>query len=383
LNIQKNSTYFIKEYSLILMTETITIIGFVQALFGIALFTAKRPMHLSFVLLGIWLGVIAIFLGAMLLPFQVVDYFKPGIFPVLFVFGPILYFYVSSLTIERFRFKRLDVLHLLPWIIVSLHRTFTTPVAVSEANSFSIDSIPFYNQIYFILLIVSLFIYWFLSVGLILKHRQNIPYYFSNYSRKNTLTWLIFVVVVFLVFFVAIFFLSFVDAAEKYTLGVVSMPGNLAIFTFILVFFGTNQSVFYKSEKEDVPHTNTEAYKKYEHSGLKQAEIDVISHTVNKYLEEKKPYLNPDLSLQMMVDDLGISRQKLSQVINTGQKKNFYKLINEFRINEIKTLLVNPKYEHFTVLGIALECGFNSKTSFNRIFKEETGMTPTAYKNSL
>lgn len=102
-----------------------------------------------------------------------------------------------------------------------------------------------------------------------------------------------------------------------------------------------------------------------------------------QYLKGKKPYLNPDYSLQMMAEDLNISRHKLSEAINNGQKKNIYKLINEFRVEEVKEMLVNPAFNHFTVLGIGLECGFNSKTSFNRIFKEETGLTPTEYKRAI
>jgi AraC-like DNA-binding protein len=66
----------------------------------------------------------------------------------------------------------------------------------------------------------------------------------------------------------------------------------------------------------------------------------------------------------MMADDLNLSRHKLSQVINHSQKKNFYKFINAFRVEEVKEKLADPAYEHFTVLGIGLECGFNSKTSF-------------------
>ncbi len=85
----------------------------------------------------------------------------------------------------------------------------------------------------------------------------------------------------------------------------------------------------------------------------------------------------------MMAEDLNISRHKLSEAINNGQKKNIYKLINEFRVEEVKEMLVNPAFNHFTVLGIGLECGFNSKTSFNRIFKEETGLTPTEYKRAI
>jgi AraC-like DNA-binding protein len=85
----------------------------------------------------------------------------------------------------------------------------------------------------------------------------------------------------------------------------------------------------------------------------------------------------------MMADDLSISKHRLSQAINSGRKKNFYKFINEFRIEEVKDRLSDSAYAHYSILGIALECGFNSKTSFNRIFKEETGLTPTEFLRTL
>jgi AraC-like DNA-binding protein len=85
----------------------------------------------------------------------------------------------------------------------------------------------------------------------------------------------------------------------------------------------------------------------------------------------------------MMAEELQISRQNLSQVINESQHKNFYKLINEFRIKEVIEKMANTQFENYTVLGIAFECGFNSKTTFNRIFKEDTGKTPSEYRKSL
>jgi AraC-like DNA-binding protein len=85
----------------------------------------------------------------------------------------------------------------------------------------------------------------------------------------------------------------------------------------------------------------------------------------------------------MMAEDLNISRQKLSLAINSNQQKNFYKLINEYRVEEVKEKLLDSDYKHFSILGIGLECGFNSKSSFNRIFKLETGLTPTEFKNQF
>ena len=160
---------------------------------------------------------------------------------------------------------------------------------------------------------------------------------------------------------------------------------NLTIFAFIIIFFGINQSVIYESNRQKLEQLNekTNSENKYKRSSLNHEQITELIASVFSYLKDKKPYLNPDFSLQMMAEDLSVSRQKLSQAINTGQQKNFYQIINEFRIEEVKQMLTNPSYKHYSVLGIAFECGFNSKSSFNRIFKEETGFTPSTYKKSL
>lgn len=369
------------------MHKIIAIIGLVQSVFGILIFISKRPWHLSFMFINIWLAVIAVFLGSLLLPFPVIDYFKPGIFPVLFLFGPLLYLYVKSLSTENFSIKPILLLHLLPWIAISIHRSLVTPVAIY--SSIAENPLYIYNKVYYTLLIVSLISYWFFSLKLIVQHKKNIPNHFSNYSSKNSLGWLISVLTLFLVLFVTDLFTSFVIKVfdvnfQKFSF----LSFNLTVFTFIMIFFGINQSVIYKSPKilqnePDYSENQVKHEARNSRSSLNEKQMEELTNNVFQYLKNKKPYLNPDYSLQMMAEDLNISRHKLSEAINNGQKKNFYKLINEFRVEEVKEMLVNSAFNHYTVLGIGLECGFNSKTSFNRIFKEETGLTPTEYKRTI
>jgi len=367
------------------VSDTITIIGFVQSLFGVLIFLTKRPTHLSFVFLAIWMAVIAIYMGAGLLPFQVVEYFKPGIFPIMFLTGPLLYLYVSSLTIENFRLQPIQLLHLIPFLLVVIHRSTVNVVPIVSTPDLIENPNYLYNKIYYTLLVVSVFAYWFFGLRLILKHRKNIPLYFSNYTSRNTLTWLIFVLSLFLLLFISSFSVFFISNVLE--IGIIpysTLTFNLTVFTFIMVYFGINQAAIY--EKQSGRHQwgspagearNTEP--KYVGSALTEEQIAELSETIVTYLKDKKPYLNNDYNLQMMADDLDITKHKLSQVINSGQKKNFYKFINEFRVEEVKEKLTDPTYQHYSILGIALECGFNSKTSFNRIFKEETGFTPTQY----
>lgn len=368
------------------MDKTIAIIGFVQSLFGILIFISKRPRHLSFVFLIIWLFIIAAFLGARLLPFQVTDYFKPGIFPLLLLFGPLLFLYVNSLSVENFTLKTSMLLHLVPLIMVGIHRTIVNPVPIGGPINPAGNEMYIYNKIYYSLIVLSMLTYWIFSVKLILIHRKNIPNHFSNYTSKNSLGWLISVLTIFLLLFVIDFSMSFVSRVLGFEIGRFSFLSlNLTIFTFIMIFFGINQSVIYNKPKVVISEPeNPENHEiKNLRSTLNEKQFEELTKTVFQYLKNKKPYLNPDYSLQMMAEDLNISRHKLSEAINNGQKKNFYKLINECRVQEVKEMLVNPSFSHYTVLGIGLECGFNSKTSFNRIFKEETGFTPSEYKKGM
>lgn len=366
------------------MHKTVAIIGFIQALFGVLIFVSKRPQHISFKFLSLWMAIIAIFLGSGLLSFQVIVYFKPGIFPLLFLFGPLLYLYVKSLAIENFRLKWKDSLHLLPLLIVSLHRSISGPASISNIPDQNTPQFV-YNKVYYTFVVLSFLIYWIFSLKLLLAHHRKIPFQFSNYTSRNSLRWLTFVLSLFLVLFLADLVNSFIIRVLEIEIGRFSFLFlNLTIFTFIMIFFGINQNAIYKSRTDISDFILTEnsesQFAKTVRTGLPETQIAELNDVILNYLTTKKPYLNPDFSLQMMADDLGISRQKLSEVINQGQKKNFYKFINGFRVNEVKEMLNNPKYSNYTVLGIGLECGFNSKTSFNRIFKEETGITPSEYK---
>ena len=101
-----------------------------------------------------------------------------------------------------------------------------------------------------------------------------------------------------------------------------------------------------------------------------------------KYMEEEKPYLDVDLTIHDVSTELTIPRHYLTQVINEMLGKNFYTFINEYRIEEVKKLLVSDKFSKYTLTSIAFEAGFNSKSSFNSIFKSTTGMTPTEFKDA-
>jgi len=100
-------------------------------------------------------------------------------------------------------------------------------------------------------------------------------------------------------------------------------------------------------------------------------------------MDRKKLYLNPELTLAEVSDELLIPKHHLTQAMNTELGKNFYAYINELRVKKFMEMVVNPKFKDYTFLAIAFECGFNSKSTFNSVFKRITNFTPSEYLQSL
>ena len=100
-------------------------------------------------------------------------------------------------------------------------------------------------------------------------------------------------------------------------------------------------------------------------------------------IKDEKLFKNPDLSMTLLAAKMQLSNGYLSQIINQKEGKNFFEFINSYRIEEVKKNLADPAFDHFSILGIALEAGFKSKSTFNAVFKKMTGQTPSAYKKGL
>ena len=113
---------------------------------------------------------------------------------------------------------------------------------------------------------------------------------------------------------------------------------------------------------------------------MSPAQITALAEKIIALLEAERLYQEPDLTLQQLAGRLQSSVHHLSQAINDGLGKNFYDLVNGYRVAEAKRLLLDPKNTNFTILSVGFEAGFNSKTTFNTVFKKFTGQTPTEYR---
>jgi|GEM_PF-4733296 len=119
---------------------------------------------------------------------------------------------------------------------------------------------------------------------------------------------------------------------------------------------------------------------KYKTSSLTKENYNRVREKVTASFDEEKVYHDPELTLPKLASELNIHKEYISQVINKGYQKNFNEFVNSYRIEEAKVLLTQTGKDKLSILSIALEVGFNSKTTFNLAFKKQTGQTPTEYR---
>jgi AraC-like DNA-binding protein len=98
-------------------------------------------------------------------------------------------------------------------------------------------------------------------------------------------------------------------------------------------------------------------------------------------MEHERPFTDGDLTIQKLAAQLSVPSHHLSQVINERLNQTFSDFINSYRVEEAKRRLLDPAAKHLSILGIAEEVGFNSKSSFNSVFKKHTNMTPSEFRS--
>ena len=154
----------------------------------------------------------------------------------------------------------------------------------------------------------------------------------------------------------------------------------ILVMLAVLIYFIRDN----KRKLQFIKEVKTDTEKdKYESSSMDQTRSKVLLKEIEDYVVNSKVYLNPDLKLRHLSDELNYSIHDISQAINQNMNQGFTDFINYFRVQEVIIHLNDSSYSKFTLMAIAEKCGFNSKSSFYRAFKKVTGNTPSDYWMSL
>jgi AraC-like DNA-binding protein len=304
-------------------------------------------------------------------------------FPLDAAFGPLIYLYMRSL-FNRVHSKEISK-HLLPIIGLSL-LFFVFHFATPRGAFVWVNPQP---TTFFIALVNLKILYlagYFFLAWLPLRKTQTaranqIPT--NNRIQLSILKiilmgMLILTLIIYFVFDWNIFFPHSLPASDTFT--VVLITGSIYAITFValrfpFVFSEVKPLEFYKEKIH-----NAQQLKNYKTSSLTPIQKESYTRQLLELMANEKLHRNQQIKVEDIAERMEIPSHHLSQVINEVLEKNFYEFVNFYRVQEVKGKMFDPAEAHKSLLGIALDAGFNSKASFNRVFKEFTGYTPSAFK---
>ena len=376
--------------------EVIFLLGTAQAFFlSILVFNKKGKSHADLIL-GTWLA----FMGIHLLYYYLFSTDFLFRYPHLLGTGaafpqleaPFMFVYVTVMIRKDGKFKLTDLLHALPFLFFTVYFAFifyhlSGPEKLDFYNRILNGDIPLDVKIVSFPNIAIGPIYIVLALLKLKQHTKNISQRFS-YTERINLNWLKYVIgglgfvwIIVVVSNILVMFPFLSITAHEHLIYLA-----LTMSVFFLGYFGIKQQAIYSHEPSLSPQKDSPEFRKkkepgnqYLHSGLKKEYAEQYSRTLQDYFSSEKPYLNGKLSLSEVSQYMEISVNHLSQVINEQLNMTFFDFVNSYRVEEVKKRLSDSKYENFTLLGIAFDSGFNSKSSFNSIFKKFTGFTPSQY----
>ncbi|OHD07128.1 MAG: hypothetical protein A2Y34_17380 [Spirochaetes bacterium GWC1_27_15] len=365
----------------------LNIIGVFQGFFAVFLFLfANKKNKKANIILAILFLIITISISYGIIYFTKLYKYFPHLIrisqPFQLLIAPMFYFYVKFLTIQNYSFKKFDFLHFLPFIafVIILIPFYLqdgmTKIKFIETIYHDGNKILLPIIIWIIVLCYSVF-YIVLIKNILKDYKKQIVNNFSNIKSIN-LNWLNYAINIFLIMNICFFIIGLLKLMifqnfnwEK----IIPLIATVGIFSLTYKAFILPE--IYTNIEDDNKDINEQKYNK---SLLKTENIEYNAKKILEYIEKEKPYLDPDLSLVSLSEQINISRNDLSQIINTYFNKNFYDFINSYRIEEFKRILLNPENDKFTILSLAFESGFNSKSTFNDVFKKMTNQTPSQFK---
>lgn len=298
--------------------------------------------------------------------------------PFVFLAGPLLFLYIRALTSSEKRFKAKDFLHFAPFALFLIYllpyyfqsRDAKLKILLSEYFQESL------GQWYYIrsaLFITQFLVYLILIVISIIKYSRKVKNRNSP-AEKAILFKIRFFVIASVVIWVGALLRFTLDQGGKTNLLV---PLGASVLVYAMGYLEMRKPETVKSVEDQPPA------KRYEKSTLTPERSERYLNKLLHLLEQEKPFTDGELTIQKLAEKLSIPSHHLSQTINERLGQTFSDLINSYRIEEAKKKLLDPAFSHYSVLGIAEAVGFNSKSTFNSVFKKHTNMTPSEFRKSF
>ena len=298
--------------------------------------------------------------------------------PFAFLYAPLFYLYLQSFTSTNFKLRLSTFLHGLPFIIFLAYILFTFTLHTAEEKKEILDKGGIFTHIWFTILTailhIQVIVYFIISFRCVIFYRRRIRNFSSSGSLAN-LNWIRSIIGGLICLWLTDF--------TRYLTGFYSENIKSVIEIFLFLGFIIFCYYFiYRALKQPLLLINTENSVDKKKKSLSQLSYENYFRKLTGYMEKARPHLNAELTLLELSKNCGIPVRSLSEVIKKSFGCNFYDFVNLYRIKESEKLLSSSDFNK-TILEVLFEAGFNSKSSFNKAFKKQKGMTPTEFRRNL
>ncbi|MEL6628281.1 MAG: helix-turn-helix domain-containing protein [Bacteroidota bacterium] len=364
-----------------LVVDFILVIGILLSILPIVgilrLKERAAPQYILIIFWALILNVVVYFYATLhelsILQF-VTNYLQSG---VRFLIPPLMYVYVKSIFVDRSTLIRSSAKHFIVFFIFFL--AYVIPKSINPYTEY-IDIIHTIFPNWAVIQDIFGIVYFLLALKLFYKFRGLMK---QNYSRieeqdfywveKFLLSFLMVLTVDLIITFVEIYIGVYVDWDAYITVAF------LVVAIAYIGYYGLTQSSVFLPRflVEEVQQVNEQDQPSATY--LKAEEKEELKTRFDRCMQEEKLFLVQGLSLKSLATSMDIPERKLSAFFSEALGSNFYDTINSYRVEEAKRVLRSDTLKQQSIAGIALSCGFSSKSSFYRIFKKATNMSPTAY----
>ncbi|MFH6604358.1 helix-turn-helix domain-containing protein [Maribacter algicola] len=354
-----------------------------QLLFvGIFLITHKKGNRRNnilfasiFILIAWNMGVLTLQINGVVFNWKFLPHIDDGFF---LLYGPLFYLYALGIIYQDHKLTRRHLLHLGPYILLTILLLMFRNQKPSTAQEIMTNDLPWQYYLISALMYIHFFAYLAMTHKILSKYAKVIKNKYSQIDQIN-LGWLSFALKTFIFMGLASLIQNFIGLAENRYVYILAL-----IFLLIFIFYFVIRVILKALEQPEIfaGISRTESVK-YLGSNLTSKAIEKYKQRLLGFMETEKPFLNPELNIGELAEQLSVPTKQLSQVINQSFNKSFFDFINTYRVQEVQKILKEAKNDKLTVLEAMYQAGFNSKSSFNTAFKKETGQTPTEYRRSM
>ncbi len=295
--------------------------------------------------------------------------------------GPLLLFYIRSLIYKDFKFTTRNILHLIPFFVHVIYMFVIYYSKTTDIKKELLLSGSIYTSMFN--LINNLFVYlFFVAYSIVIIYEvwlfnRNINNKYAGFDSIH-LQWMLFLVSIpCLIWILGIFNSVTWFLHIDFYIPLYFFLVSIFLISNVIFFYG----MYYQSIFRGLAYSDIKP--KYEKNEISEKIKNELLDKLLYYVESKKPFLQPDLSLKKLAENTEIPSHQISQILNSKLNKNFFEFISFYRVKESVDQLSQPQNKDKTVLEILYEVGFNSKSAFNNAFKKHTGITPTEYKKVL